>query len=292
MARAAGRSFAALVAVGATVELGGAAMAALGLRTLARCYVGWPAGSRASRPAVCMEPIAGVGFHLFVPAAVIIAVLCTSVVLGGVQVLRSLRDVKRLNSLLGPTVTALPDELRTAAQRAGVSAVELRDHEEPYGICIGIFGPRVAISTALLGSLTPDEIVAVLAHEERHRRRRAPLRRLVARAMARAFFYVPALRDLSAIHVVEEEIVADEESCAVAGTRPLVQALAKLSGLASQGGAALAFGDASSLPYRLQAIREGRIVRPALRGLSTVVSASSLCVLLLLLLWMPLSGAH
>lgn len=291
MARGAGRSFVALVAVGFIIELGGGTMAALGLRTLARCYLAWPVGSRGSRPAACMEPIAGVGFHLFVPAIILVGVLCASIVLGGAHAVRSVHSAQRLEILLGPRVTDIPEELSTAAEQAG-SRAELRDHAAPYGVCIGIFSPRVAVSTALLRTLTPDELVAVLAHEERHRRRRAPLRRLVARTTARALFYVPILGDLSAAHVVEEEILADEESCAVVGTRSLVKALAKLSGIDREGGAALAFGDASTLPYRLQAVREGRVARPGPRRLSTAVSASSLFALFLLVLWMPVSGVH
>lgn len=290
MARGAGSSFAALVATGAIVELGGAGIAVLGLRTLARCYLAWPFGTRASRPLVCMESIAGVGFHLFVPAAILVAVLSTSVVLGVVQVARSLLDARRLDALLGPRITIVPGELSKAAKHAAASRVELRDDAAPYGICVGVLRPRVAISSALLGILTSDELVALLAHEERHRRRRAPLRRLVSRSTARALFYMPILNDLSAANVIEEEVVADEESCAIVGVRPLVQALAKLSAVGPPGEATLAFSDVSTLPFRLQTIREGRIARPALRRLSTAASASSLCALVLLVLWMPLAG--
>lgn len=292
MGRKAGRSFAALVAVGVSIELGAAAVAALGLRTLARCYMGSIAGSRTSRPVVCMEPIAGVGFHLFVPAVVLAALLCASIALVVKQMVHAIRGVKRVDSLLGPRVTTVPEALLSAAHQAGASMVDLRDHAKPYGVCIGILHPRVVVSTALLAALTPRELVAVLAHEERHRRRRAPLRRFVARVTARALFYMPVLNDLCAAQVVEEEVVADEESCAVVGTRCLVQALAKLSGATRPGGTAAAIGDAATLPYRLQSIREGRIARPPLGRLSMAVSASSLCALVLLFVWIPMSGHH
>jgi Zn-dependent protease with chaperone function len=153
--------------------------------------------------------------------------------------------------------------------------------------------PRVVVSTALLGTLTPDELVAVVAHEERHRRTRAPLRRLVARTAARALFYMPILGDLSAAHVIEEEVLADAESCAIVGSRSLVRALAKLSGVRRPDPApSLALGDASTLSYRLRAIQEGRVARPALRRLGAAVSALSQCGLAPLVVWMPLAWIH
>lgn len=229
MRRGAGRSFAALVVLGGIVEFGGTAVAVLGLDTLARCYVAGFTDLRTSKPAVCMEAAAAVGFHLFVPVALLVAILSSSTVLGTLQAVRSLGDAKRLDRLLGPRVLTLPADLTNAVQEAGASEIEVRESVEPYGVCLGILRPRVVVSTALLGVLTHDELVAVIAHEERHRRRWSPMRRLVARTATRALFYLPVLSDLSAAHVIEEEIVADEESCVVVGAHVLVRALTKLS---------------------------------------------------------------
>lgn len=291
MGRGAGRSFVALGALGGIVEFGGTAVAVLGLDTLARCYLAGFANSRTARPVVCMEAIAGVGFHLFVPVALLVAILVGSTVLGALQVVHSLGDAKRLDRILGPRITTVPPELTRAAQDAEVSEFEVRENVEPYGVCLGILHPRVVVSTALVGFLTHDEVVAVIAHEERHRRRRAPLRRLVALATTRALFYLPLLNDLSAAHVIEEEVVADEQSCALVGAHALVRALEKMSDACRMSRAASsAFGDLSTLSFRLKAIREGRVSRPSLRRLSAAASASSLCLLVLLALWMPLAG--
>lgn len=289
--RGAGRSFTALVTLGGIVEFGGAAVAILGLDTLARCYLAGLGSSLTIRPAVCMEPIAGVGFHLFVPSVLLVSILFGSTVLGTRHAVHSLADAKRLDRLLGPRVMTSRSDLSKAVQEAGAPEIEVRENTEPYGVCLGILRPRVVVSTALLSFLTHDELVAVVAHEERHRRRRAPLRRLVAGATTRALFYLPVLGDLSAAHVIEEEVVADEESRVVVGTHALIRALAKLSGTRRPDQAtALAFGDSSTLPYRLRAIREGRVVRPAPGRLGVAISVSSLCSLVLLVLWMPLSG--
>lgn len=290
MTRGAGRSFGTLVCLGAILQLGGSATALLGLHTLARCYFAWPSSRETASPSVCMKPIAVVGFHLFVPVALLLGVLLSTAALGVWQVGHSLRAVKRLDQMLGPVVSDQPGALTVAVSQARAKRVEMRWDEAPYGACMGFLRPRVVVSSALLEVLGHDELVAVLAHEERHRRRRAPLRRLLARATVRAFFYLPALGDLLASHLVEEEIVADRESLALVGKRPLLRALTKLSRTAHPGGVAPAFGDVSALSYRLRALQAGVIARPPLSRRRVSASVAALGLLALLVLWMPLGG--
>lgn len=286
MTKGAGRSFMLLVGAGAGLELSGAAVACLGLDTIAQCYWAWFPGAGLP-PAVCAMPIAGAGFHLFVPVAVLVALLVATALLGAARAIRLKRGVARLSAMLGPVLPEVPDAVAVAGRRAHASFVEVRGDGEPYAVCIGMLSPRLVISTGLVQLLTDDELVAVLAHEERHRRRYAPLRQLFARATVRALFFIPVLRDLLDAHLLVEEVVADQEAAAIAGRHALVVALKKLSTAVSSEGIA-AFADISSISARLRAIATGSAMPIGVRPLRVVVSVAALLVLVLVVLWMPL----
>lgn len=89
----------------------------------------------------------------------------------------------------------------------------------------GLLSPRVFVASDLLLRLPEREVVAVLAHEAEHVRRRDPLRIAVFRFLALTLFWIPALRRLSDDMADEVEILADD-----AATRgePLVLASAIL----------------------------------------------------------------
>jgi hypothetical protein len=103
-----GRSFALLVGLGAGLELGGAGVAFFGLDTMARCYWAWFPGAAQSRfPLACNRPIAGTGFHLFVPVAILLGVLCATVILAG------LRAVVSIPTQSGHLFRSNPDSVPT-----------------------------------------------------------------------------------------------------------------------------------------------------------------------------------
>ncbi len=293
MRRRPGRSFALLVGIGAGLELGGAGVAFFGLETMARCYWAWfPGVTRPRFPLACTRPITGTGFHLFVPVAILLGLLCATVILAGVRGAALAHSMRKADLILGPSAPEVPDELAGAAMRARAERVELRDDDEPYALCIGMLRPRIVVSTGLLGHLGREELAAVLAHEELHRRRRAPLRQLVARVTARALFFVPLLDDLLEVHLVEEEILADRTSSAIVGRRPLALALTKLASAPILLAGASGFGRVPALPYRVRALQDGSMPLPQVGLSRMVVSGISLGLLVVLVVWMPLSGLH
>ncbi|MFN8965866.1 MAG: M56 family metallopeptidase [Gemmatimonas sp.] len=91
--------------------------------------------------------------------------------------------------------------------------------------------PRVYVAHALLQgaeALPAEELTAVLAHEAAHVRRRDPLRFLLLRTLARALFWVPAVRTVSEDIADEAEVIADDAASAVAGPIAVASALVKL----------------------------------------------------------------
>lgn len=116
--------------------------------------------------------------------------------------------------------------LRTVEARGieGV-AVTVIQSAEPEAFCAGLLRPRIYVSTAALSLLTPIELAAVAAHEAHHRSRRDPLRILAARALADAFFFLPALRQMAQRYGQLAELAADEAATEAKGRSALASAL-------------------------------------------------------------------
>lgn len=101
---------------------------------------------------------------------------------------------------------------------------------EPQAFCAGFLRPRIYLSEGARDQLEADELRAVLAHEEHHRRRRDPLRLLAARIAGDAFFFVPILRRIAERYAALGELAADEAAVkALRGHGPLASALLKFS---------------------------------------------------------------
>ena len=135
--------------------------------------------------------------------------------------LRSLRrqvgPTRRCISRLAPSCE--PVEL------AGAPCRIFRD-AEPHAFCGGLLFPRVYVSTGAFELLHEDELRAVVAHEGYHARRRDPLRIVVARVLADAFFFLPALRRIAERYAALAEVAADEAAVkAGSGTSALASAL-------------------------------------------------------------------
>jgi len=146
------------------------------------------------------------------------------------------RAWKRQVDALSPLDVAPPrigEPLFQLAATVGLNPVRLSIVEglPNPAFTAGLVSPRVFVASDLLLRLPEREVVAVLAHEAEHVRRRDPLRVAVFRFLALTLFWIPALRRLSDDMADEVEILADD-----AATRgePLVLASAIL-GVAAWG---------------------------------------------------------
>jgi beta-lactamase regulating signal transducer with metallopeptidase domain len=74
----------------------------------------------------------------------------------------------------------------------------------------GLFRPRVYLSAEIAERLGDAELMAVLAHEAAHARRRDPLRLSLVRFSGCALFWIPAVRRLTEDIRDEAEFAADE----------------------------------------------------------------------------------
>lgn len=94
--------------------------------------------------------------------------------------------------------------------------------DRPQAFCAGFLRPRVYLSTGALIALDDEELQAVLAHELHHLRRRDPLRLLMARAVGDAFFFLPALGQLSQRYAALAEMAADDAAVAAVADRSVL----------------------------------------------------------------------
>jgi len=94
--------------------------------------------------------------------------------------------------------------------------------------CAGLLHPAIYVTEGTLRCAGEAELRAVLAHEEHHRRRRDPLRLLLARTIADAFRPLPLFATLAEHQAAVADLMADAAAVTAIGEkRPLAAALAR-----------------------------------------------------------------
>lgn len=150
----------------------------------------------------------------------LIAVIKLFVLYAKVQLFRK-KLIKNLKSNEG--FIALLEKL------ALTNKTHLIESEKPFAFCLGIRHPKIYISTSLISILTPQEIEAVLRHEQYHLANRDTLTMLIASIGKSLLPFFPLLSDLLRNFRIEREIKADAESIrGIGDERPLISVLKKL----------------------------------------------------------------
>ena len=149
-------------------------------------------------------------------------------------VLDRFRAVVRLRAtleLIEPADVDPASRIARAAAEVGVATHHIRriSANSVPAFTAGILHPLVFVSDKLAGDLSAEELQAVIAHEDAHRRRRDPLRLSVWRFLGCTLFFLPALRALVEDMADEAEIAADDAAAADARVEPLALASALLS---------------------------------------------------------------
>jgi Zn-dependent protease with chaperone function len=113
--------------------------------------------------------------------------------------------------------------------------------ESVQAFCAGYLRPRIYISAGAVSLLSPEELDAVLLHEQHHRSARDPLRLACARILNQALFFLPALSPLSDRYADLAEMRADEAAirAAAGDPAPLASALLRFDAQAPGGSAGI-----------------------------------------------------
>ncbi|HLQ33614.1 MAG TPA: M56 family metallopeptidase [Chloroflexota bacterium] len=95
-----------------------------------------------------------------------------------------------------------------------VDGCDVVESEDVFALCQGYLRPRVVLSTGLLELLSEEELEAVILHERFHLANRDPLKMLLARVAADAFFFMPIVAELAERYLCVKEIDADRAAMA------------------------------------------------------------------------------
>ena len=171
-------------------------------------------GSMSDLASACRQAIPAASASVLAALA-LAAIPAVVIARGALALIRELRAHRHVLASCEPTS---PRIIRT-------TAVRVFEEEEPRAFCAGWLRPRIYISSGALARLSVNQLLAVHAHEEHHRRQRDPLRLLTGRVLAEALFFVPALRRAEGRRAAAAELRADDAALAVADRRALASAL-------------------------------------------------------------------
>jgi len=207
----------------------------------------------------CLSALGQVSVWAAAAARSGLPLLALSLLVSAVRVGWLTHRASRLVAAL-PRAAGMPDGLRDALIRTGTRRVVCVAAEAPVAFCAGALRPRVVLSAELVQLLSPDELDAVLIHEQDHARRREPLVRAACQAGAEALFYVPLVGWWSQRHAAGAELRADRAAIRRVGARPVAGALLALG---SGGGSAGSAAFTGAGPLRVAQVLGDPLPRPA-----------------------------
>ena len=175
------------------------------------------------------------------------------------------RDFSHAKRLQGRPLNQLPailaQRMQRVLERMGIplSCVQFTDDSVMPAV-IGILRPHIIVPRKLIQAMPDDELIAVLAHEDTHRRRHDPLRYLLLRLCRSLFFFYPLVYPVLKRVRENAEYACDEEALATGlGSRLYARALARSVRLAlvpAPLSVAAGSGGNSLLRRRLARLRE------------------------------------
>lgn len=280
-------AFAALVALGLGAEGLAAWLAYRWVADVLPCQ--WGTARELFGPGTaCPMPVALVGDHTLVPV-----VLCGALVIASVALFARSFTATALATRHARHQIARHAVMYQLLPAAAVSCLAgdlarlvVIEEKRPTVFCIGLWRPRVVVSTGLLEKFGEPAMKAVFEHELSHRRRRDPLRRALAKSVARGLFFVPSLSDLADVVPAEDEVAADAAAVGSVGRAPLARALYDVLSYPVPAGAA-AMGANELLTLRLNALETGELPRAHLSPLRLTASSVAVVVLLGAGAWLP-----
>jgi len=170
--------------------------------------------------------------HVMLPGAAAMAytAILSFMAVGVFRVLHSLRQTRRfVTQLQHAVMEAPPAHLARLLERHALAPhVIILNTPVPLAFCFGLLRPRIALSTGLLDTLSERELMAVLWHEDYHRRHLHPLWGLLAEVVVALFAFLPIMADFRDWGLTLAELHADHYAVRLAGRPALAGALHKL----------------------------------------------------------------
>ncbi len=179
-------------------------------------------------------------------------------------------------------------ELKALTVSIESSVVTFRG-ERPEAFCMGIFNPKIYISTGLIEKMEQDELATILRHEQYHLDHHDPLIFLIAYITQSLFPFFPFLVDLMDHYRTQREIMADVEASAHGNTPVLRRVLQKL--IESEPQTEIALVPAISAHATLEArikVLTGEAYKPKMLGWKRVVLSALMLVVIGVAIGIPI----
>ena len=231
----------------------------------------------------CQQFLSNTLFHIprVFPNTLILAVVLI-LLIGVVSFLIQLHKTRGLWKRFAPQVIALPKRIQNII---AVLHLENRMHvvadANLFSFCVGLFSPRVMISTGLVGSLSDKELEAVLIHEQAHIQNYDPLKIVFGKTIASMFFFLPIFQELYKNMITGNELLADNWTIQIQQTSVFLKGAMKKILAVEQ--VAIAEVPAISNPDSLE-IRIYRLVNPNIKHDFYLSPASIITTILFLAL--------
>ncbi len=166
-------------------------------------------------------------FHApMLPVVLLLTLAGIAMIAGTWAGLTGLIGTHRFNQRVRRNALPLPPHLARAGAGLGIAdRLTYLGWGTPAACCYGLIWSRVAVTAGLITQLDDEELVAVLAHERHHLRRRDPLRYLLLHALTAATFMFPVAPALRRRQEARIELAADRAALAEAPRGALAGAL-------------------------------------------------------------------
>jgi len=142
-------------------------------------------------------------------SSLILLVTTISVSLALFQLIRFVVSHRRLHRFQAEET--LPDSLKETMSKHDLSqtAVVVVRNNKPTAYTIGLFKPKIIVSSALIAKLSHKQLEAVVLHELHHLRSHHLLWLLLSKLISSLFFFIPLVEYLAKQLKTEFELAAD-----------------------------------------------------------------------------------
>jgi beta-lactamase regulating signal transducer with metallopeptidase domain len=216
------------------------------------------------------------------PGAMLVAAAAAAVILAGLIAVRGLREARR-----AWTFGRLARHCRHLRRGSGESVCVV-ESRYPVAAVVGLFRPRLLISSRILCDCGAEALDVIVAHEQAHIRNRHNVARALMLALPDPLAVMQTGRDLEAAWALAAEETADDEAAGVDEARRtiLASALLHVARLADERPPAwmpaLAFYQGHGLEHRVRSLLAApRPERSGSGALSVSVAALAVVVLAL-----------
>lgn len=166
-------------------------------------------------------------------------------------------------------------------------ALELKDKidvvysSKPISFCYGFLNPRICLSTALIRTVSKNELKAVLLHESYHLKNFDPLKIILSSTISSMLFFLPIFKDLHQHFLLTKEISADQLSIRSGEKMSLMSVLSKFLTYPSPNLNFVAALASETLETRIIYLREEKRIKFRVSKINLLLSITSIFLLFL-----------